>query len=896
MYIDKEISCERAAFPRAGGDEGSPQRWRAMRALRTRIGERVTRLWQHLAGCRPATTWGVAGVSALAVMAGLAPAAAGHVAVGTGLVAAAQASSGRYEATIVRTAYGVPHITAGDFGSLGFGYGYALASDDLCTMAQVYVTVEGERSRYFGPSANATGPAGGHFSNLDSDIFWRSVIGRQVIPRLLAVRTGPGAVAPQVRQLMTGYVAGYNDYLTSVGGSHGVPDATCRGQAWVKPITILDAYLAVYQVVEIEGLSSDPDVLANAQPPTASTGPTSTPTGSALSALAASVARAAPGTDGLPAASQLRELGELSADDTGSNAIAIGSDGTRDHEHGMLLGNPHLPWQGAMRLYQVQFTIPGTMNVEGATVVGLPLIVIGFTGSMAWSETTSRSWTVVPYQLTLVPGHPTEYVYDGKPVAMTGQAVTVPTLAANGTISEIRHTVWYTRYGPVIDGYQGVPMKWTAAFAFALDDPDASNLRFMNQFLGIDEARSVTQVLSVLKKYEGGPWNNTVAADAAGRALYADILPVPDVTDAEAARCDTALGAETFAQDDLPVLDGSQPSCALGTDPDSAAPGIFGANEEPVLVSRDFTENSNDSYWLANPDHPLTGYPQIFGDTGARWGAEPIDQNYDLRTRSALAMVTERIDGTDGLGPAGFTFADMKNLMYSDIQYGATLVKSQLVAMCRSFPGGLAPIGGGGTIPVGDSCDVLAAWNGRENPASRGAVLFSFFWDNALSDWDATWSHPFQASDPLGTPYGLNTASSWVQQAFGSALAQMNTFNFPYDIALGQVQYVTLDGRGIPLPGGQADPSGEFNAMSINSPGAIPGTSSTYIQVVTWASGDACPEAATVLAYSESDNPASPHYDDQTLLFSRRQWATAYFCPAQVAAHAVSTTVVSGGR
>jgi hypothetical protein len=57
-----------------------------------------------------------------------------------------------------------------------------------------------------------------------------------------------------------------------------------------------------------------------------------------------------------------------------------------------------------------------------------------------------------------------------------------------------------------------------------------------------------------------------------------------------------------------------------------------------------------------------------------------------------------------------------------------------------------------------------------------------------------------------------------------------------------------------------------------------------------------------VLAYSESANPASPHDDDQTRLFSRRQRVTGpggrargLFCPAQVAAHAVSTTVLSGG-
>jgi acyl-homoserine-lactone acylase len=825
--------------------------------------------------------------------------AAGH---GAEVPPAAVVSTGqRYQATIIRTRYGIPHITARDFGSLGYGYGFAAASDDLCTMAETYVTVEGERSRFFGPDATVAGSAGGKYTNLDSDIFWRFVIGRRVIPRLLAVRSGPGAIGPQVRQLMAGYVAGYNGYLASVGGSRGVPDPSCRGQAWVKPITTLGAYLAVYQLADIEGLSSTPPTVADAQPPAGTTtasayaGPVS-----ALSALAASAVRTAPGTGGLPTASQLRKLGEhgLSGlSGTGSNAIAIGSAGTRDHQQGMLLGNPHLPWQGALRLYQVQLTIPGTLNVEGATVIGVPLVVVGFTSSMAWSETTSTAQTATPYQLTLVPGRPTEYVYDGRPVAMTSQTVTVPARAVGGKAGAIRHTVWFTRYGPVVTSYQGVTLPWTKATAFALDDANAGNLRVLNQFLAIDEAQSAAKVLSALKEYQGVPWNNTVAADAAGHALYADIMPVPDVTDAEAARCDTALGKVTFAESDLPVLDGSRPSCAWGTDPDSAVPGIFGGDEDPTLMSRDFVENSNDSYWLANPEHPLTGYPQIFGDTGARWGAEPIDQSYDLRTRSALTMVTDRIAGTDGLGPAGFTFADLKNLMYSDVQYGATLVKSQLVAMCRSFPHGRAPIDGGHTIAVGDSCSVLAAWNDTENPGSRGAVLFRYFWDNALNG--QPWLHPYQVSDPVHTPYGLDTASPAVQQAFGDALDQMTAHHLPYDIALGHVQYVTLKGKRIPLPGGPADPNGEFNDIEfndfygiVNSPGMIPAVGSSYIQAVTWNSRDSCPQAATVLTYSESDNSLSPHYADQTKLFSRREWAIAYFCQAQVTAHAVSTATV----
>jgi acyl-homoserine-lactone acylase len=839
--------------------------------------------------------------AAVCVLAACAPSSTGQSAPTSGR------GQPKYQATIVWTGYGIPHITARNFGSLGYGYGFALASDDLCTMANGYITVEGQRSRYFGPSASVPMTP---FTNLESDIFWQSVIDRHVIPRLLTIRTGPAAIGAQMRQLISGYVAGYNRYLASVGGSAGVPDRTCRGKAWVKPITTLDAYLLIYQDIDQEGQAGTIHGIAGAQPPV-STAAAAHParggaaaaeltaltqdTPNALSARAASVVRTPPGTSGLPSVRQLRELGErLSAADLsggrGSNAIAVGSAGTRDHQHGMLLGNPHYPWEGIERFYEVQFTIPGMMNVEGATLYGIPLVVIGFTSSMAWSLTVSPAWTITPYQLTLVPGHPTEYVYDGKPTPMTSQTVTVEEASTRGSITSVKHTLWYTRYGPVINALMGMPLPWDTQTAFALDDANAGNLRMLNHFLATDEAQSAAQELSILKKYEGLPFVNTLAADSTGQALYADIMAIPDVSNAEAAECDTALGAQSFRQLGLPVLDGSRPACALGTDADSAVPGIFGPTEEPSLMTRDFVENSNDSYWLVNPGHPLTGYATIIG------GSEPPGTDLGLRARSALAMVMGRINGTDGIGPPGFTFQDMKNLMFSDIQYGASLIKPQLVAMCRSFRGGRAPTSNGGTIPVGDSCSVLASWNGRENVGSRGAVLFREFWEAALNLQGGPWSNPFNAAKPLSTPSGLDTASSQVQQAFGDALVSLTVAHLPYDVALGTVQFVVRNGKKIPLPGGPGDPDGEFNAIYQNvlqQPGVNPTEGSSYIQDVTWTSGDSCPEAATLLTYSESDNPASPHYADQTELFSHSQWVTAYFCRAQVAAHAVSTTVLS---
>jgi acyl-homoserine-lactone acylase len=459
----------------------------------------------------------------------------------------------------------------------------------------------------------------------------------------------------------------------------------------------------------------------------------------------------------------------------------------------------------------------------------------------------------------------------------------------------VRRTVWSSRYGPMISEFQGMSLPWTASTAFSLADANAGNFRLLNSYLATDEASSVRSELSILGTYQGLPGQNTIAADSAGNALYSSVMPVPDVTDAEAQRCDTTIGQVTFQRAGLPVLDGSNPSCAWGTDPDSLVPGIFGAREEPSLIRRDFTENSNSSYWLANPASPLTGYPRIIGDTGAQFGTSVRESGYDLRTRSALSMIAQRIGGSDGLGAPGFTLAGLENLMYSDIQYGATLVKPALIAMCRSFPHGQAPTSSGNPIAVGDSCQVLAAWDDTENPGSRGAVLFRYFWQNALNLPSGPWLHPYQPARPLTTPYGLDTASVQVRQAFGDALQAMTAAQLPYDVALSAVQYVTLNGERFPLPGGPADPVGEFNAIYQSAPGAIPLLGSTYIQAVGWATGDSCPQAATVLAYSESSDSRSPHHTDQTRLFSQRRWATAYFCPAQVAAHALSTTVVASG-
>src|SRR5215471_9677926 len=180
-------------------------------------------------------------------------------------LAAHTTSTIRYFVEIRRTEYGIPHILAHDYADLGYGYGYAFAQDNLCTMAARVVTLRGKRSAYFGAAGDSGDTLGASTTNLNSDIYYQGLRKSGVVQRLLA-RPAPLGPTRQARQLVDGYVAGYNRYLRDTGVAH-LPDATCRGQAWARPITALDIWSNVYDLNGLNGATQLKKEIVSAQPP-----------------------------------------------------------------------------------------------------------------------------------------------------------------------------------------------------------------------------------------------------------------------------------------------------------------------------------------------------------------------------------------------------------------------------------------------------------------------------------------------------------------------------------------------------------------------------------------------------------------------------------------------------
>lgn len=72
----------------------------------------------------------------------------------------------------------------------------------------------------------------------------------------------------------------------------------------------------------------------------------------------------------------------------------------------MLLANPHFPWFGGLRFYQMHLTIPGQLDVMGSALPGLPVINIGFNRHLAWTHTVDTSSHFTLYRLQLDPQNP----------------------------------------------------------------------------------------------------------------------------------------------------------------------------------------------------------------------------------------------------------------------------------------------------------------------------------------------------------------------------------------------------------------------------------------------------------------------------------------------------------
>lgn len=128
---------------------------------------------------------------------------------------------------------------------------------------------------------------------------------------------------------------------------------------------------------------------------------------------------------------------------TGSNNWAVSGSKTYTGSP-MLAGDPHLDLTVPSIWYAVQLQAPG-VNTMGASLPGVPTVIIGFNDSIAWSVTNAQRDLVDWYKVTFKDKSRDQYLLDGEWVN-TRKVVEEIRVRGGKTYYD---TVVYTHWGPV---------------------------------------------------------------------------------------------------------------------------------------------------------------------------------------------------------------------------------------------------------------------------------------------------------------------------------------------------------------------------------------------------------------------------------------------------------------
>jgi acyl-homoserine-lactone acylase len=289
--------------------------------------------------------------------------------------------------------------------------------------------------------------------------------------------------------------------------------------------------------------------------------------------------------------------------------------------------------------------------------------------------------------------------------------------------------------------------------------------------------------------------------------------------------------------------------------------------------------NANDSYRFTNlgaPEAALERSP-LYGDDATR--PSP-------RTLANLALLA---DGDGAAGDDGrFTLEEAAGAMLSNRSFTAERLRADVLDACRPVK---AP-----------RCQALAAWDGRFDATSRGAVLWREIMAELAVDGEVPWKLAFDRQAPTRTPAGVARARPDIALAIDRAAVRLEAAGVAVDAALGELQHAPRNEARLPLPGGDdldgvanvvayrafngsllpATPRGPASSTGLSRDGYVVNYGSSFILAAELTA--AGPRARALLTYGNSSDPASPAYRDQLERFARGELRPVLFTEADIAA------------
>ena len=186
----------------------------------------------------------------------------------------------------------------------------------------------------------------------------------------------------------------------------------------------------------------------------------------------------------------------------GSNQWVVGGTKTRDGR-AMLANDMHLSLNVPNIWYRASLRYAGRA-LTGVTLPGLPLLVVGSNGNVAWGFTNVDADDLDLVRVEINPANPEEYRTPQGWRAFEHRLEVIRVNGAEDKTVDVRNTVW----GPVSPKRlmgQPVAIHWTALQASGVD----------LGLLDLDRAENLAQAMGIINR-AGGPAQNVALADDQG--------------------------------------------------------------------------------------------------------------------------------------------------------------------------------------------------------------------------------------------------------------------------------------------------------------------------------------------------------------------------------------------
>ena len=305
----------------------------------------------------------------------------------------------KYNVTIYRDIWGVPHIFGDKDEDTAYGLGYAHAEDDFKTIQDVLIAARGNLAEYHG----------------------RSVAANDYMVKLLKIwdlveKNYDNGLSEDVTRISEAYADGINHYVSLY------PDKAFKGVFPVEGKDIVAGF--IHRMPLMFGLDGALAGLASGKYPKKN-------------------------KDSTSAQSNILNQRML-----GSNVIAV-SPARSDDKYTRLLINSHQPWSGPVAWYEAHLHSNEGWNMVGGLFPGSPVILVGHNENLGWSHTVNSPDLIDIYELTINPKNPNQYYFDGKYENFELSEAKIKVKIWGPIKWTFKRKVYRSKHGPVIKNDHG---------------------------------------------------------------------------------------------------------------------------------------------------------------------------------------------------------------------------------------------------------------------------------------------------------------------------------------------------------------------------------------------------------------------------------------------------------